>query len=72
MEKKVFIFIAGTLLLSPVLVALCCGTFLSITFALLYGGIMWFSPKFNTRIKRFWRTFWRVNLEMTKYYEVRE
>lgn len=71
MAKKVFIYIIGTLLLAPCFMALCCDSLLFVTFALLYGVMLWHSPKFSTRIRKFWFEFWKMNIEVLNFYEVR-
>lgn len=65
MTKKVFVFIAGTLILAPIVVALCCNSLLYITFAVLYAVVVWNSPKFSTRIRKFWLEFWKVNIRLS-------
>lgn len=71
MAKKVFIFIAGTLILAPIVMALCCNSLLYITFAIAYAVVIWNSPKFSTRIRKFWLEFWKINIRLTNIYEVR-
>lgn len=66
MAKKVFIYVAGSLILAPIVMALCCNSLLYITFAIAYAVIVWNSPKFSTRIKRFWLEFWKINIRLTK------
>lgn len=67
MAKKVFIFIAGSLILAPIVMALCCNSLLYVTFAIVYAVVVWNSPKFSTRIRKFWLEFWRINIHVTKY-----
>lgn len=67
MAKKVFIYVAGTLILAPIVMALCCNSLLYITFAIAYAVVVWNSPKFSTRIRKFWLEFWRINIHVTKY-----
>lgn len=67
MAKKVFIYVAGTLILAPIVIALCCNSLLYVTFAIAYAVVIWNSPKFSTRIKRFWLEFWKINIHVTKY-----
>ena len=67
--KKTFTFIAGTLLLAPIVVALCCDNLAVISIAMVYGAILWHSPKFSPRIRRFWRLFLRINMEMSNILE---
>ena len=69
MARKVFIYIAGSLLLAPCFLALCCDSLLFATFATVYGVLLWHSPKFSTRIRKFWFEFWRINLMLNKEYE---
>ena len=67
--EKVLIYIAGSLLLAPCLIALCCDSLLFAAFAIIYGVVLYHSPKFSTRIRKFWRKFWRMNMELSKFYE---
>lgn len=69
MAKKVFIFIAGTLILAPIVMALCCNSLLYITFAIAYAVVVWNSPKFSTRIRKFWLEFWKTNLQVISMLE---
>lgn len=71
MAKKVLIYLAGSLLLAPCFIALCCDSLLLATFAIVYGVLLWHSPKFSTRIRRFWFEFWRMNIQAQKMLEVR-
>ena len=64
MAKKVFIYVAGSLILAPIVMALCCNSLLYITFAVFYAVVVWNSPKFSTRIRRFWLEFWRINIRL--------
>lgn len=67
MAKKVFIYVAGTLILAPIVIALCCNSLLYVTFAIAYAVVIWNSPKFSTRIRKFWLEFWKINIQVTKY-----
>jgi len=71
MAKKVLIYIAGSLLLAPCFIALCCDSLLFATFAIIYGVVLYHSPKFSTRIRRFWFEFWRMNIQAQKMLKVR-
>lgn len=64
MAKKVLIYLAGSLLLAPCLIALCCDSLLFATFAIVYGVLLWHSPKFSPKLRRFWRNFWRFQMEL--------
>lgn len=69
MTKKLFIFIAGTLMLAPIVLALCCNSLLFTTFAVIYAVVIWNSPKFSTRIRKFWLEFWKINIQAIREYE---
>ena len=71
MAKKVLIYIAGSLLLAPCFIALCCDSLLLATFAIIYGVVLYHSPKFSTRIRKFWFNFWKISIKLTNIYEVR-
>lgn len=71
MANKLFTFCVGTLLLAPCFMALCCDSILFVTFAMVYGVVLWYSPKFSTRIRKFWLEFWKINIMLTNIYEVR-
>ena len=64
MAKKLFIFIAGTLMLAPIVIALCCNSLFFTTFAVIYAVLIWNSPKFSTRIRKFWLEFWKINIRL--------
>ena len=70
MTKKLFIFIAGTLMLAPIVLALCCNSLLFVTFAVIYAVVIWNSPKFSTRIRKFWLEFWKINIQVIKEYDI--
>ena len=40
MAKKVFIYVAGSLILAPIVIALCCNSLLYITFAIAYTVVV--------------------------------
>ena len=69
MTKKLFILIAGTLMLAPIVLALCCNSLLFVTFAVIYAVVIWNSPKFSTRIRKFWLEFWKINIQVMREYE---
>ena len=69
MAKKVFIYVAGTLILAPIVMALCCNSLLYTTFAIAYAVVVWNSPKFSTRIRKFWLEFWKINIQVIREYE---
>ncbi len=65
MIKKVLTFIAGTLILAPVLIAFCCNSLIIVVIAIVYTILVWHSPKFSVRVRKFWLEFWKINLRMT-------
>lgn len=70
MGKRIFIFIAGSFLLTPCLLVFAESPF-AVIIALAYGLFIWNSPKLSTKIRKFWRNYWRIIIRLTKSYEVR-
>lgn len=69
--KQLFIFITGTLLFVPIVIALCCNSLVFVSIALVYALVMWNSPKFSPRLRKFWLEFWKINLRVTSTMRVR-
>lgn len=69
--KQLFIFIIGTLLFVPIVIALCCNSLVFVSIALVYALVMWNSPKFSPRLRKFWLEFWKINLRVTSMMRVR-
>lgn len=67
MKRKVFIYIIGISLFVPVVFAACFNSTTSWAAIIVYCLALWFSPKFSKRLKRFWRTFWKIqkSIEMS-------
>lgn len=69
--KQLFIFIIGTLLFVPIVIALCCNSLVFVSITLVYALVMWNSPKFSPRLRKFWLEFWKINLRVTSTMRVR-
>jgi len=69
--KQLFIFTIGTLLFVPIVIALCCNSLVFVSIALVYAFVMWNSPKFSPRLRKFWLEFWKINLRVTSTMRVR-
>lgn len=69
--RKLFVYAAGTLFLAPLSVALCCEGFCAAVFCVVYGVFLWYSPKFSPKARKFWREFYKVNLEVLREFETR-
>ena len=69
--KQLFIFIIGTLLFVPIVIALCCNSLVFVSIALVYALVMWNSPKFSPRLRKFWLEFWKISLRVTSTMRVR-
>lgn len=69
--KQLFIFIIGTLLFVPIVIALCCNSLVFVSIALVYALVMWNSPKFSPRLRKFWLELWKINLRVTSTMRVR-
>jgi len=67
MKKKALTYVAGIILFLPVIFAFICNDTFVFIFAVVYGIILFNSPKFSTRIKNFWRRFWKIqkSIEMS-------
>lgn len=63
MENKFFIMSFGCILLAPIFIALCSDSITLVIAAIVYGFILWHSPKFSPKVRKFWRKFYRINLE---------
>ena len=69
--KKLSIFIIGTLFFVPIVIAICCNSLLFTSFAVVYAVVMWLSPKFSPKVRKFWLEFWKINLRATSTIKVR-
>ena len=69
--KQLFVFIIGTLLFVPIVIALCCNSLAFVSIALVYALVMWNSPKFSPRLRKFWLEFWKINVRVTSTMRVR-
>lgn len=69
--KQLFIFIIGTLLFVPIFIALCCNSLVFVSLALVYAVVMWNSPKFSPKVRKFWLEFWKIYLRVTSTMGVR-
>lgn len=61
--KSILIYTVGTLLFSPCVLA-ASDNILGVFIAIVWGVLLWHSPKFCKSIKRFWRSFWKVNFRI--------
>ena len=71
MTKTFLIFIIGTLLFVPIVIALCCNSLVFVSLAIVYAVVMWNSPKFSPKVRKFWLEFWKINLRVTSTMRVR-
>ena len=69
--KRLAIFIVGTLLFVPIVIALCCDSLEFAASALVYALVMWNSPKFSPRLRKFWLEFWKINMRLSSTMRVR-
>lgn len=69
MKKKVLIYIFGIVLLLPVVLALCSTNLMFCAAMLVYGILLWNSPKFSPKIKTFWREFWKIQKSLEVRFE---
>lgn len=63
MRDKVLVMTVGCILLAPIFLALISDNLFFVFGAIIYGIILWLSPNFCTKVRKFWRKFYRINLE---------
>lgn len=61
--KSVAIYILGTLLLFPCMLV-ASDSLLGIFIAICWGVVLYHSPKFCPAFRKFWLSFWKVNLKI--------
>ena len=66
-RNELYVLIIGTIILAPIFISLCGDTITSFAFSIVYGTLVWISPNFSTRIKKFWRKFYRINLRLMQF-----
>lgn len=66
--KSVAIYSLGTILLSPSVVLLCCDNVVGVLIGIVWGTVLYHSPKFSPMIKKFWLKFWKINLQIMYYF----
>lgn len=62
--KQILIYIAGTLILVPCFMVFTDNLLVDI-FAIMYTLVVYKSPKYSQKAKRFWRTWFKQNLKIT-------
>lgn len=58
--KSILIYTVGTLLFFPCMFA-ALDDILGALIAIVWGVLLWYSPKFCRPIRKFWLVFWKVN-----------
>lgn len=66
--KKILIFVCGSALLLPLLL-LFADSPLAAMIGLLYGVVIWYSPRICVAVRKFWREYWKIIMKLT--YKVR-
>ena len=61
---RIAIYVIGSLLWAPVVAALCSNSPLLVGMAILWGALLWNSPKLSPKAKRFWRIFHKINFQI--------
>lgn len=62
--KETIIYIVGSLLWLPTFFAVCANSVCVLLIGLVWGVFLWNSPKISPKVKRFWRTFHKVNFQI--------
>ena len=53
----------GCILLAPIFFALCSDSLEFIFAAIIYGFVLYVSPDFSPKVRKFWKRFEEINLE---------
>lgn len=61
--KSILIYTVGTLLFFPCMLA-ASDDILGALIAIVWGVLLWYSPKFCHPIRKFWLAFWKVNYKI--------
>lgn len=62
--KGMQIYVLGCLLWAPVALAICSNSLMIVGASFVWAVFLWNSPKVSPKIKRFWRTFHKVNFHI--------
>ena len=65
--KSVAVYIAGMVVLSPCLL-LASNNIFGAFIAIVWGVVLYHSPKFSPIIKKFWREVYKVNYLMFRWF----
>lgn len=61
--KSVVIYVLGIILMSPCIL-LASDSLIGASIALIWGVVLYHSPKFCRQFKKFWRLFYRANFKL--------
>jgi hypothetical protein len=61
--KSVLVYLIGMMLLMPC-IFICSDSLRGACFSLVWGILMWHSPKLCPEMRKFWLSFWKVNLRI--------
>ena len=64
--KRLLTDAAGTLLIAPAVIAMCCENFWCIVFACSWVMLLYFSARLSPRVRKFWKDFYVANLYLSK------
>lgn len=69
MIKDIVIFLMGAALIVSCLFLTLSDEAVSAAAGLVWGGVLYASPRFSNNIRLFWRRFWRINIKMSHFWE---
>lgn len=61
--KSVIIYLAGAILFLPC-IFVCSDNIVGVICGLIWGVLLWHSPKFSPVIRKFWLKFYKTGLRM--------
>lgn len=66
--KSILIYTVGTFLFFPCMFA-ASDDILGVLIAIVWGVLLWYSPKFCRSIRKFWLAFWKVNYKILSIFD---
>ncbi len=66
--KGVLIYLLALILWFPPVLLVSCNNPIVAFVGVMWGVVLYHSPKFSPAIKKFWRQFYRVNFRVLSYF----
>lgn len=62
--KSAIIYLIGNILLFPCCILICSDSIIGMVCGLIWGMLLWHSPKFSPSIRKFWLNFYKVGYKI--------